>query len=111
MGPVSYVAINAGLIRYQYFNMIHEILDKFIIFRYLERVLSFIIFFVIKKIFEIKYVSKLSLLLKVKILVSLFNIIANYMPTEKTNDFTEDLKHDYLEILNRNRKRRISITN
>ena len=104
--PISYIVINIGLVRYQHFNLIHGIIDKLIIFRYIENLISTFLMFLVKKLFEIKYVNKLYLLLKVKILVSVFNLIANYIPTEKTNDLTLDLKNDYLEILNRNRQKR-----
>ena len=104
--PISYVAINIGLIRYQNFSLVHGIIDYLIIFRYIENIISSFFVFLVNKLFEIPYVNKLYLLLKVKILVSIFNVIANYIPTEKTNDLTLDLKNDYLEILNRNKQKR-----
>jgi len=106
LAPVSYIGINIGLIRYQNFNLVHGIIDKLIIFRYIENIISCFFVFLVNKLFEISYVNKLYLLLKVKILVSVFNLIANYIPTEKTNDLTLELKNDYLEILNRNKLKR-----
>ena len=104
--PLSYIAVNVGLVRYQNFNLVHGIIDSLIIFRYIENVISNFCIYLVKKLFEIKYVNKLYLVLKVKILVYVFNLIANYIPAEKTNDLTLDLKNDYLEILNRNRQKR-----
>jgi hypothetical protein len=31
----------------------------------------------------------------------------SYIPSQQTNPLTEELQNDYLEILNRNRKKRI----
>jgi cytidyltransferase-like protein len=57
------------------------------------------------------YVNKLYGILKVKILVYVFNLIVSYIPSQKTNPLTEELQNDYLEILNRNRKNKVIIDN
>ena len=109
--PLSYLGVNGALIYYQQFNNVHGVFNNIIIFTFTENQLNKIVTYIITKIFEISIVNKLYLLLKVKILVSLFKFITNYIPEQKTNELTEDLKNDYLEILNKNRGRRASSAN
>jgi hypothetical protein len=45
-------------------------------------------------------------ILKVKILVYLFNLVVSYIPSQKVDPFTEELQNDYLTILNKNRRNR-----
>ena len=108
--PISYIAINGGLIYYKQFNNTHYILDQTIVLPFIENILKTVVLFIVGKINQISYVNKFYLFLKVKLLVYVFNIIANVVPQEKqndlTNDMTSDLKNDYMEILNKNRRRR-----
>jgi hypothetical protein len=99
--PVAYIAINGALIMYKQFSIVHETGESIFIIRFTENQLKFIM----GKISEIGVIKKLYLLLKVKILVTLFNIIINYIPQPKTNELTMDLKNDYLDILRKNRNR------
>jgi hypothetical protein len=98
---VAYIAINGALIMYKQFSIVHETGESIFIIRFTENQLKFIM----GKISEIGVIKKLYLLLKVKILVTLFNIIINYIPQPKTNELTMDLKNDYLDILRKNRNR------
>jgi hypothetical protein len=103
--PLSYIAINGALIYYKQFNLVHLILDKTIILTIAENQLKNIVLFIIGLIFRISYVNKCYSWLKVKILLYIFNVIVSYIPDQKNNELTNDLKNDYLEILNRNRKK------
>lgn len=108
--PISYIAINGGLIYYKQFNNAHYILDQTIVLPFIENIIKTVVLFIVGKINQISCVNKFYLFLKVKLLVYVFNIIANVIPKEKSNDLTDgltnDLKNDYMEILNKNRKRR-----
>ena len=109
--PLSYLAINGSLIYYKQFNLVHDILDKTIVLPFTENQIKRLILYLIGLIFKISYVNKLYSVLKVKIFVYLFNIIANYMSSttdEKNSELTSELKNDYMEILNRNRRRTVS---
>ena len=107
--PLSYLAINGSLIYYKQFNLVHMLMDKTIILTITENQLKNIIFFFIGLLFKISYVNKLYTWLKVKILLYIFNLVVSYIPSEKTNEITDnlknELKNDYLDILNRNRKK------
>jgi hypothetical protein len=85
------------------------LMDKTIILTITENQLKNIIFFFIGLLFKISYVNKLYTWLKVKILLYIFNLVVSYIPSEKTNEITDnlknELKNDYLDILNRNRKK------
>jgi hypothetical protein len=110
--PLSYLAINGGLIYYKQFELAHLLLDKTIVLPFTENLCKKIILYVIHLIFKISYVNKLYTLLKVKVFVYIFNLIASYMTNTNNNqgdtELTSDLQNDYLEILNRNRRKRAS---
>lgn len=104
--PLSYLGINGGLVYYKQFNLVHQIMDSTIILPITETQLSNIVLFIFRLINKISYVNKFYAWVKVKILLSIFNMIANVVPAKKTNVLTEELQNDYLEILNKNRKRK-----
>lgn len=112
--PVSYIAINGALLYYRQFELVHQLLDKTIVLTFTENQVKNIIFFIIGLINQISYVNKFYLWLKVKVLMYLFNLVADYMTLknndkgnhEKSSELTNKLENDYLEILNRNRKKR-----
>jgi hypothetical protein len=78
-----------------------------VVFEYLENTIYSIVNFMINLLFKLPYVNKLYGILKIKILIYIFNLIMSYIPSQQTNPLTEELQNDYLEILNRNRKKRI----
>jgi len=108
--PISYLAINGGLIYYKQFELTHFLLDKTIVLPFTENILKKFILYIVHLIFKISYVNKLYTLLKVKVFVYIFNLIANYMSKSNNNKndtgLSSELQNDYLEILNRNRNRR-----
>jgi len=109
--PVSYIVINGGLIYYKQFNNVHQLLDQTIILPPIESIIRTILFYIVGKINQISYVNKFYLFLKVKFLIYVFKLIANVIPEEKTNEASnelrEELKNDYLDILNKNRRKRL----
>lgn len=110
--PISYLAINGGLIYYKQFELTHQLLDKTIVLPFTENILKRFILYIVYLIFKISYVNKLYTLLKVKVFVYIFNIVANYMTNSNNNknnpELSSELQNDYLEILNRNKKKRTS---
>jgi hypothetical protein len=112
--PVSYILINGGLVYYRQFELVHQLLDKTIILTFAENQVKNFIFFILGLINRISYVNKFYLWLKVKVLMYLFNLVAGYMTstnggnnkTEKGSELTNKLENDYLEILNRNKRKR-----
>jgi hypothetical protein len=105
--PISYLVFNGFLVYRQIFNDVNKILDELVVFQYFENIIYYIVNFIVYLLFKLPYVNKLYGILKVKILVYVFNLIMSYIPSQKTNPLTEELQNDYLEILNRNRKNRI----
>lgn len=110
--PVSYIVINGGLIYYKQFNNVHQLLDQTIILPPIESIIKTIFFYIVGKINQISYVNKFYLFLKVKFLIYVFKLIANVIPEEKTNEASnelrKELKNDYLDILNKNRRKRLA---
>ena len=105
--PISYLVFNGYLIYRQQFNIVHKTLDDLVVFQYLENTIYSIVNFMINLLFKLPYVNKLYGILKIKILIYIFNLIMSYIPSQQINPLTEELQNDYLEILNRNRKKRI----
>jgi hypothetical protein len=66
----------------------------------------YIVNIVIHLLFKLPYVNKLYGILRVKVLIYVFNLIVSYIPSQKTNPLTEELQNDYLEILKKNRQKR-----
>lgn len=89
---------------YNKFNVVHEYGESIIVLRIPENQLRYIFSYIFSKISEINVVNKFYLLLKVKILVYLFNLIVNFIPQQKTDHLTENLQNDYMAILNKNRR-------
>jgi hypothetical protein len=108
--PLSYLAINGGLIYYKHFELTHQLLDKTVVLPFTENILKRFILYIVHLIFKINYVNKLYTLLKVKVFVYIFNNIASYMSNNNNNqidsELSSELQNDYVEILNRNRNKR-----
>ena len=106
LAPVTYIIGISYLLYKQQFNYANQLVDKLIITVYIENGLIIVVDTVVYLVFLLPYVNKLYLMLKVNILLYLFNLIISYIPQQKTNQLTEELQNDYLEILNRNKRRR-----
>jgi hypothetical protein len=106
--PFSYLIINGILIYYKQYNNVYNIFDKTIVLKITENLLKSFFINIFKLINKISIVYKFINLLKVKILVYVFNIIINLIPSKKSNELTNDLQNDYLKILNKNRNKKLS---
>jgi hypothetical protein len=106
--PFSFLIVNGFLIYYKQYNNVYNIFDKTIVFKITENLLKSFFINIFKLINKISIVNKFLNLLKVKILVYIFNMIVNLIPSKKSNELTNDLQNDYLEILNKNRNKKLS---
>ena len=104
--PITYLAVNGFLLYKQQYNLVYGTLDNLIVFKYIEMIISAFVGFVVFLLFKVPYVNYVYNIIKVKILVYIFNLIMSYIPTQKTNHLTTELQNDYLSILNKNRKKR-----
>ena len=106
LAPITYLIGISYLLYKQQFNYANHLLDKLVITVYIENSLIVVVDTVVYLVFLLPYANKLYLMLKVNILLYLFNLIISYIPQQKTNHLTEELQNDYLTILNRNKRRR-----
>lgn len=106
--PISYLVINGFLIYNKQYNNVYNIFDKTIVLKITENQLKSFFINIFKLINKISIVNKFFNLLKVKILVYVFNMLVNLIPSKKSNELTNDLQNDYLEILNKNRNKKLS---
>jgi hypothetical protein len=106
--PFSFLIINGILIYYKQYNNVYNIFDKTIILKFTENQLKSFFISIFKLINKISIVYKFINVLKVKVLVYVFNMLVNLIPSKKSNELTNDLQNDYLEILNKNRNKRLS---
>lgn len=104
--PITYLAVNGFLLYKQQFNLVYGTLDKLIVFKYVEMIMAAFVGFVVFLLFKLPYVNYVYNIIKVKILVYIFNLIMSYIPSQKTNHLTTELQNDYLSILNKNRRKR-----
>ena len=110
--PITYLVLNGYLIYTLHYNLVNKILDDLVVFQYFENMIYYLVTCVVHLIFQLPYVNKLYGILKVKILIYIFNFIMNFIPGEKTNPLTEELQNDYLKILKKNRqKKEIKLSN
>jgi hypothetical protein len=106
--PFSFLIVNGVLIYYKQYNNVYNIFDKTIVLKITENLLKSFFVNLFKLINKISIVNKFFNLLKVKILVYIFNMIVNLIPSKKSNELTNDLQNDYLDILNKNRNKKLS---
>jgi hypothetical protein len=88
--------------RYQSF---HKVLDFVKVLYFIEYGINKILFWLFNQILKIDKINKLYLLVKVKIFLYFFKILAIIIPEKEENKLENELQNDYMEILNRNRNR------
>ena len=108
--PLINFFLKNDLIYYKQYNNVYNIFDKTIVLKITENLLKSFFINIFKLINKISIVYKFINLLKVKILVYVFNMLVNLIPSKKSNELTNDLQNDYLEILNKNRNKKLSST-
>jgi len=109
--PILYFILSGILIYNNSYNTFHYTLENIQIVNYIENKLSIIISNVIGFLTTRKRVNNICLFIKVKIFVYTFDIIANLMTPKKDLTLEQNFEDDYLEILRRNRKKKLNIKN
>jgi len=85
------------------YTFLHNTLNGISVIIIIENGIKIPFQYLSNQLLKIERIKKYYLLLKVKILLYLFNIALSLIPTKKENKLTEELQNDYLDILNRNK--------
>ena len=104
--PITYIGLSLFLIFWDQLHSFHESLNRVFILKEIEFGIHNGINFVFSTLNNIEKFKKYYLQLKVIILLNGFKLIAYITPEKKENELENNLQHDYLEILNRNRNKR-----
>ena len=73
--PITYLVLNGYLIYTLHYNLVNKILDDLVVFQYFENMIYYLVTCVVHLIFQLPYVNKLYGILKVKILIYIFNFL------------------------------------
>ena len=106
LSPISYIGLSIFLLFWDQFYSFHQSLDDIFMIRLIETGMHNGITFVFNSLNNIDRFKKYYLQLKVILLLNIFKVIAYITPEKKENELENNLQHDYLEILNRNRNKR-----
>lgn len=105
LSPILYIILSLVLFATGKYQLFHNSLDYFKVFYYIELSINYGLFWIFNQILKIDKINKFYLLVKVKIFLYFFKILATVMPEKEENKLENELQNDYMEILNRNRKR------
>ena len=106
LSPITYLGLSVFLLFWDQFYVFHELLDGVFMIRIIETGMHNGVTFVFNSLNNIDRFKKYYLQLKVILLLNIFKVIAYITPEKKENELENNLQHDYLEILNRNKHRR-----
>jgi len=106
LSPISYIGLSIFLLFWDQFYSFHQSLDDIFMIRLIETGMHNGITFVFNSLNNIDRFKKYYLQLKVILLLNIFKVIAYITPEKKEYELENNLQHDYLEILNRNRNKR-----
>jgi len=104
-GPFIYIILSLVLFATGKYHLFHNSLDYFKVFYYIELSINYGFSCIFNQILKIDKINKFYLLVKVKIFLYFFKILATIIPEKEENKLENELQNDYMEILNRNRKR------
>jgi hypothetical protein len=105
LSPFIYIILSLILFASGRYQSFHKVLDFVKVLYYVEYVINKFLFWLFNQILKIDKINKLYLLVKVKIFLYFFKILAIIIPEKEENKLENELQNDYMEILNRNRKR------
>ena len=105
LSPFIYIVLSLILFASGRYQSFHKVLDFVKVLYYVEYVINKILFWLFNQILKIDKINKLYLLVKVKIFLYFFKILAIIIPEKEENKLENELQNDYMEILNRNRNR------
>ena len=106
LSPITYLGLSGFLLFWDQLYVFHQSLDNFFMIRLLESGIHDGVTFVFNSLNNIDRFKKYYLQLKVILLLNVFKVIAYITPEKKEYELENNLQHDYLEILNRNRNKR-----
>lgn len=106
LSPITYLGLSGFLLFWDQLYVFHQSLDNFFMIRLLESGMHDGVTFVFNSLNNIDRFKKYYLQLKVILLLNVFKVIAYITPEKKEYELENNLQHDYLEILNRNRNKR-----
>lgn len=107
LSPITYLGLSGFLLFWDQLYVFHQSLDNFFMIRLLESGMHDGVTFVFNSLNNIDRFKKYYLQLKVILLLNVFKVIAYITPEKKEYELENNLQHDYLEILNRNRNKRV----
>ena len=100
---ITYITGSIVLYINNQYTFLHNTLNDINVIIKIENGIKIPFQYLINQLLKIERIKKYYLLLKVKILLYLFNIALSLIPNKKENKLTEELHNDYLDILNRNK--------
>jgi len=106
LSPITYLGLSIFLLFWDQFYAFHQSLDNLFMIRFIESGMHDGVTLVFNSLNNIDRFKKYYLQLKVILLLNIFKVIAYITPEKKENELENNLQHDYLEILNRNRNKR-----
>lgn len=106
LSPITYLGLSIFLLFWDQLYVFHQSLDGVFMIRIIETGMHNSVTFVFNSLNNIDRFKKYYLQLKVILLLNIFKVIAYITPEKKENELENNLQHDYLEILNRNRNKR-----
>ena len=106
ISPILYIVLSLVLFATGKYQLFHNSLDYFKVFYYIELSINYGLSWVFNQILKIDKINKYYLLVKVRIFLYFFKILATVIPEKEENKLENELQNDYMEILNRNRNRR-----
>jgi hypothetical protein len=106
LSPITYLGLSGFLLFWDQLYVFHQLLDNLFMIRLIESGMHDGVTLAFNSLNNIDRFKKYYLQLKVILLLNVFKVIAYITPEKKENELENNLQHDYLEILNRNKHKR-----
>ena len=106
LSPITYLGLSVLLLFWDQLYVFHQSLDGVFIIRFIENGMHNGVALMFSGLNNFDKFKKYYLQLKVMMLLYIFKIIAYITPEKKEYELENNLQHDYLEILNRNKHKR-----
>jgi hypothetical protein len=105
--PFIYLILSGILIWYQQFGNFHKCLNLIQPLLITEQSISNGLSYTIRKLLEINRINKIYVFIKVKIVIVIISWILYFIPMKEEPFEETNLQQDYLEILRKNRNKRL----
>jgi len=93
LSPILYIILSLVLFATGKYQLFHNSLDYFKVFNYIELSINYGLFWIFNQILKIDKINKFYLLVKVKIFLYFFKILATVMPEKEENKLENELQH------------------